>query len=185
MVAKRIIKKQPTKKARTKKVKPTRVLLPVEQTQVCQWFAMFHTSRQIEELVLERYEKKISHQTLDRTYKAGAKWKPIITKLREEFLASVNEVPIANKIVRMKNLQRIYEESMTWRTTSVSEWGSIEKLALKAAIAANTEARREIEGEKGGDTNITINISERMTAARKKVLGALGKNRMPDAVSQN
>jgi hypothetical protein len=146
---------------------------------------MFYSSRQIEEMVLERYEKKISHQSLDRTYKNGPKWIPVIKQLREEFLTELNRIPIANKAVRLKNLQKIYEEAMTWCITSFSEFGTVEKLALKAAISANTEARREIEGEKGGDTNITINISERMTAARKRVLGALGKNRMLDAINQN
>ena len=162
----------------------TKVLSPDEQAQVCQWFAMFHNACQIEVMLLEKYDRTVSHQNLDKIYRKGKKWKPVIKKLRESFLADINKIPIANKAVRVKRLEKIYEEAMTWCNTSYSEWGTVEKLALKAALSSLAEARKEIEGEKGGDTYI-INISERMTEARKKVHAALGKNRMPDAVSQN
>lgn len=123
-------------------------LSSAEQIQLCQWLAEFKKPSEIEELCSVNFKKKIAHSTIIQNYKDSDKWKPLITKMRKKFLDAVMEEPIANKKVRLQRLGKIYNEAMTWYTASISQFGTVEKLELGAALGALRDARVEMEGEK-------------------------------------
>lgn len=143
-----------------------------EQTQVCQWLAEMYNSQEVADFVEERYHISITESNVRTSYLHSPKWKPIIAALREDFLSNLNKIPIANKSVRLKYLQKVYKEAMTWRVAAYSRDGiAIEKLKVGAAIQAISQAQDEIEGKRNnGDQLVQIFVTkEGVEAKRAKI----------------
>ena len=71
-------------------------------------------------------------------YKFGDKWKPIIAKMRYEFNQSLLDIPIANKRIRIQELDGIKKNSL-------------KRAKFNPAINALREIRHEVEGEHAGN----------------------------------
>lgn len=118
-----------------------------EQLQVCVWFAEMRDLGQIDELVQSRFGKKLSKVALWE-YKRRPKWAKVISFLKERFKKNLASIPIANKEVRLKRLERIYELSLTPSLKSRDQFGNIYEIKLGNAAQVLREARVEMEGEK-------------------------------------
>jgi hypothetical protein len=60
---------------------------------------------QIDKLMREEHDVKVNKQAYYDAFKTK-KWQPFIKQFREEYLAKVKSVPIANKRIRMDDLER-------------------------------------------------------------------------------
>lgn len=146
------------------------VLEREEQLQVAVWLAVMKRPTQVVKLVKDEFDKDISRQSI--WLMANSKrWKPIILWMRNRMLANLLRIPIANKVIRLKNYQKVYDEAMTESLKSTSEWGDVWELKLGAALKANELARVEIEGDKPGvviDQSLKISIVQQIRQVLEK-----------------
>jgi len=106
--------------------------------------------RQIRDLIKSEFGKELNHTSIWQ-YAHSRKWRPLIKRLQERFEKSIAKIPIANKAHRVRYLQKILTEALTWTIKGYSKDGSpIYELKLGAATEAIKAARDELEGTKGG-----------------------------------
>jgi len=74
-------------------------------------------------------------------YKASAVGKKLILEVREKYLRDLSSVPIYNKRVRLERLEREYHNAVE----------------VKDKVKVLSEARKEVEGEGGGDVYLQLN----------------------------
>jgi hypothetical protein len=79
---------------------------------VVQRLAMYDTPQQIADAVKEDFAIEVTRQAIhyyDPTHepKPPEKWRDIFARTREEFLKSTADIPIANKSVRLRRLERM------------------------------------------------------------------------------
>ena len=114
--------------------------------QMCLWFAELKTAQEVADLVKETYGVEYSRQSAWQFSKA-IKWGKVIKFLRARILKDLSAIPIANKAIRLKYLQKIYCEALTESLKSINQWGEVYELRLGAAIEAIKAAREELEGK--------------------------------------
>lgn len=164
------VKKKPIKrKARRRKQKKSlpeqaksgnlKKLTLDEQHQVCQWLAEFNKPAEVVTLCKDELDVEISRPAIIG-YLKEPRWAKEVQKRRKHFLDHLDEIPIANKALRLKRLEKICEQGMTWYTSSYGQYGNVEKLELGTAISAIKQAQTEMEGNKlvleGGDKPIEV-----------------------------
>lgn len=130
------------------------------------YIASYMTPSEIIEICKEKHAINISFQQITK-YKEADKWKPIIKKLREEYLADLPAVAGSHKRVRMERVERIYERA-------------IKKNDLKNQLASVEHQRKEIEGDRSGSLHLTLNqfsnmSDEELYEQRKRVLDQVKK----------
>jgi len=106
--------------------------------------AEMKSTQEVADIIAEEFHIK---ETRDNVYgfSQTLRGKKIITSLRNKFLTELTKIPIANKAVRLKRLDTVYNQSMTESLKSINQWGEIYELKLGAAIEALKAAREEIE----------------------------------------
>ncbi|NQT22991.1 MAG: hypothetical protein HQ579_06080 [Candidatus Omnitrophica bacterium] len=117
------------------------------QFQICSWIAGGYTTKEIVGLFEEQYDIAISPFTIDSTYKAKAKWKKIINRMRDVYLKNVSRVDIANKGFRLRGYSTAFHRTI------------LNKPAI--AIQALDAARKEIEGD--GSVHINVEDNRKFT----------------------
>lgn len=132
-----------------------------QQNQVCSWIADGWTSRRIAEKVEEEYDIKISHIAIYEGYMHGKKWKPVIERFRKELIKNIMSVPIAQKKVRLREIEETINEAKRWRVDKLyfdkdgNEVGKVEKRNIGIIPALIKEARAEVEGDQDkAETNV-------------------------------
>lgn len=135
------------------KEKRSHKLSPQEQMAVAQRIAWFWRECEIVKFVREQCGKKISDNLLSR-YKDSPKWRPVIEKFREDYLKMINEVPLANKRIRLEELQKMYNRA-------------VKKSDFQEARQVLRDFRDEMQEKKDGVsfnfTQITHNEFHKMT----------------------
>ncbi len=162
-----------TKKVQKKRTLDlSRKLTREEQIQVITWFVELKTMTEIQELIKENFCKEISRSAI-WSYSQRKKWKKVIKRLRDRYEASLLKIPIANKVDRLRFLQKIVDEGLTRRVVGYSKYGDkIWKLELGAVVRAVDLARTEMEGNKSG-----IEIKKHTHFAYIDTSGLKGKSR--------
>lgn len=123
------------------------VLTSAEQIQVCLWIAWFKSDTEIIKLVRNHFSKAITYSTLKKTYRDGEKWEKFIAEEHSRYLKDLQSVPISNAKVRLERLEKIYHEAMTWRVSTMNQFGVVKKLELGAAAQSLRDAKIEMVGE--------------------------------------
>ena len=124
------------------------LLIHDEKLQVMKWFVELRSNYEIADLVKDEFKKSITPQGIWK-YRNSRKWKPVIKRLRERFERNILKIPIANKVDRLRFLQKIVNEGLKWSLKNITKDGDeIYELKLSSVTQALKEARVEIEGEK-------------------------------------
>lgn len=126
---------------------------------ICLWIALGKSNRQIIDLLKERFDIDMSFQNIDKTFRAGRKWRPIIERLRNRYLENISRIPIARKAYRLAILQEAAEEALTYHVKSVNEWGTVEEKRIGIIPALVAEARAEVEGDYDKNKDKTEKLS--------------------------
>jgi len=129
------------------------VNLKGRQLQTCMWFAEMNTPSEVAAKVSETYGIQYTRQAAYDLSKLP-KWRKVITYLKKKILNDLAATPIANKAIRLKALQGLYETAMTKSLKSQNRYGKIYELKLTVAIAAIQTAREEMEGKKSSLMNV-------------------------------
>lgn len=86
------------------------LLTPQEQLQVCRWLGEFTPPQRIPDLIKREFGKRVAHhygyEMLTRK-----KWQPLIDRHRQDWLVKIMDVPLANKKVRLQELQRLWDNA--------------------------------------------------------------------------
>lgn len=138
-----------------KKGRPPQSLDRSYQFEICLWLAMGKTTRQIVDMVKDKYSLTMSFQNIDNTYRMSPRWKKVIEHLRTHYLKNISRIPIAQKANRLKLLEQAAQEALTWRTKTVNAHGVVQEMKIGCLPQIIAEARKEVEGEK---VNITGSI---------------------------
>ena len=139
-----------------------------EQQRICALLGSFHSTREIQTVILEETGKTIAATTVQH-YAEGKKWQAVIAKARQDFTARLADVPTFHKRVRLERLERQYEAVLV-------EGGPNAPKRRREIREILSEARQE--AERAGVTNILIanihglsdaELLERRTAALKRI----------------
>lgn len=140
---------------------------------IVQSLACFETPQQVADAVKQQFKIEIERQQValyDPTKYAGRnlskKLKDLFEKTREEFRTNVYDIPIANQAYRLKEIQKMYEDS---GKNKVARQKLI-RLAYQETDARIT--KQEITGKNGGPIeSINTNVSkESYLKAREQVV---------------
>jgi len=118
-------------------------LSPNEKLLVCNLIAQYKKPKQIQLVLDEEYGLKVK---LNRIREFYGKEKQLIDNLRERYLSTVSEVPIAQKRVRLEREETLYETADEIDETK-------DKIDTKLKCLAS--AREEIEGRGGQNVSFT------------------------------
>lgn len=125
-------------------------LTPVERLQVVRWLIERRGQVEIVGLVKEAFKKDIRRESI-WLYEHGNKWGPIIRRGRAQFDLALAKIPIANKSVRLRILNKAAIEGTRWHFNGTDPAGKKKyKMNIGAAVAACDKARVEMEGDKPG-----------------------------------
>ena len=117
---------------------------------ICTSLARLKKPREIQEDYLKQYGKDISGQVIQHYQKTR---REVIDKLKDRFLNSSLEVPIANERIRLERTEDLYRESQKIMSKEVK---------VEKGIMCLKEAREEMKGVKG-DINMQFNQFNSMT----------------------
>jgi len=118
-----------------------------EQLRVIQWFVELRSTQEIKDLIKEEFGKDIARMSVWR-YRNCKKWKPVIERLRNRFEKNLLKIPIANKVDRLRILQKVVKEGLKWSLKTITKDGDeIYELKLSNVTQAIKEAREEMEGD--------------------------------------
>ena len=116
------------------------------QFKICVWLALGKSNRQIIDLLQDRVGMRMSRQVLDKTYRYGKKWKPVISYLRIRYLNNISRIPIVNQVKRLSMLNEAAEEALTYHTKTVNQFGTVLEKKI-GNIPALCKEVRETLGE--------------------------------------
>ena len=110
-----------------------------------QWLVELKSPQQIKELVKEHFNKDLHRSSVWR-YAHSKKWRPILERLKARFERSISKIPIANKSHRIRILQKVVDEGLTWSLKNITKDGDeVYELKLGAVTEAVKAAREELE----------------------------------------
>lgn len=118
-----------------------------EQIRVIQWLVELKSPQQIVGLIKDTFEKDISRVAVWK-YAHSRKWRPILERLKARFERNIAKIPIANKSHRLRILQKVVDEGLTWSLKNITKDGDeIYELKLGAVTEAVKAAKEEVEGK--------------------------------------
>lgn len=134
-----------------------------EQIRVIQWLVELKSPQQIVGLIKDEFEKDISRTAVWK-YAHSKKWHPILERLKARFERNIAKIPIANKSYRLRILQKVVDEGLTWSLKNITKDGDeIYELKLGAVTEAVKAAKEEVEGKTpliDSSTHLHINIDD-------------------------
>mgnify|MGYP001607190909 FL=1 len=141
-----------------------------EQQQVCRWFAEFKTATQARTLLRQQCGKDVSLKNV-WAYTESKKWRPMIERLRQQWVLGVMDVPLAHKRTRLEKLVTLLERAE--RNKDVSEYRKI-----RQCTEILHEMRDEMEVGKTQFTNVYLTTihqysDEELLRRRDEVLNRL------------
>ena len=125
------------------------VLSENHKIKICQLLACFSPLVEIKKYMHREYAINLNMQVV-KSLRDTRKWQPIIARFRKDWLQEVNNVPLANRRVRLEYYQEIFEKSM-------------EKNKFSVAMSALNSAREEMDERKLGSTQYTLNYISQMS----------------------
>ena len=120
-----------------------------EQAQrICQLLAHYMPFQTMKE-VMQREHRRAFPFTHYVWFRRAIQWRPLIDNLRQQYLAHFDDIPIAQKRIRLERLEQLYEEA--------------KEVQLKVSVlrAASDELR---DPTMGSQTNIAITAYYQMSA---------------------
>ena len=103
----------------------------------------FMTPMEVKNAMRLNYGVEMKETQIAR-YGRSEKWKPIIKKLKDEYLANIQDVAGAHKRVRLDRAERLYDKS-------------VRKGNIREALATIEHQRKEMEEKAGVNFNLTLN----------------------------
>ena len=125
------------------------VLSENHKIKICQLLACFSPLVEIKKYMHREYAINLNMQVV-KSLRDTRKWQPIIARFRKDWLQEVNNVPLANRRVRLEYYQDIFEKCM-------------EKNKFANAMSALNSAREEMDERKLGSTQYTLNYISQMS----------------------
>lgn len=116
-----------------------------EQLQFVKKLACFENNSEIK-LWFESIGKPVDHPaSLAAVYKNSEKWKPVIEKYRAEFNSQLADIPIANKVKRLQEMDQTY-----WRMIDLEDKSFKNEDRMSAVdkqLKILSQAQGELEGK--------------------------------------
>lgn len=137
---------------------------------IVQRLAMFDTPSQVVDAVKEEYGTEVTRQQVqsyDPTVgvKPAKKWESLFDATRKNFLESVAEIPIANRAVRLRRLERMAVSAEQRRNYPLAAQ-LLEQAAKEVGEAyTNTRNVKHSGGVAGGVLAVPVPISDDQWAA--------------------
>ena len=125
------------------------VLSENHKIKICQLLACFSPLVEIKKYMHREYAINLNMQVV-KSLRDTRKWQPIIARFRKDWLQEVNNVPLANRRVRLEYYQDIFTKCM-------------EKNKFANAMSALNSAREEMDERKLGSTQYTLNYISQMS----------------------
>ena len=120
-----------------------------QQLYVCQLIAEGKSTYDIIEDVQSVFGITLSENTIRHTYRCGRKWRPIWRWLRKRMEYSFSEIAIANKAIRLRRHEMIYQIAMKGVVVDVDGTLMV-KRDYYLAINVLREARNELKAIETG-----------------------------------
>lgn len=134
--------------------------------EVCRRIASFMTINDIHTWLCTEHHIDLEVQSI-YAYRAATKWKPVIERMRAEYIAGVMETPIAHKRVRLDRLESQYQALSRDSSLSPAERRKEERAILN-------DARLEVDDPKTNISNLYLtqitHSSDAELLARKQQL---------------
>ena len=125
------------------------VLSENHKIKICQLLACFTPLVDVKKYMHREYAIVLNMQVI-KSLRDTRKWQPIIARFRKDWLQEVNNVPLANRRVRLEYYQEIFTKCM-------------EKNKFANAMSALNSAREEMDERKLGSTQYTLNYISQMS----------------------
>lgn len=148
-MAKKVIKALAVNPSKKPPLEVEERLTREEKIRVIQWLVELRSTREIAALVKQEFGKDISSVAVWK-YRHSKKWKDLIDRCRTHFERNISKIPIANKVDRLRYLQKVVEEGFKWNLKKVNDDGSeVYEQNLNAVAKAAQLAKEEIEPSRG------------------------------------
>lgn len=148
------------------KIDTSEKLTTEQRLRVCEWIAQFKNEGDIQSLVKEYFDIKMSRQNIHQ-YLKSSKWKSIIDKFRHEYVTQTMDIPIMHKKVRLERLEELYQKTMV----DPNIMGLDRRTQALAVLQA---AMREVDERASNFTTIyanqIINLDDEALLKRKQQL---------------
>lgn len=152
-------------------------LTDVQKAFVVQRLACFDTPKETSEALTAEHNIKLAPQNCeayDPTKRAGsrlaAKWRDLFQATRKEFLSNAESyVPIANKTVRLREMQKAYA-AHKGRGNWIAACQVLEQVAKE--VGDSFTNRREVTGKEGGPITFSDMTDEQLDARLVTLLTA-------------
>jgi hypothetical protein len=132
------------KKPKTTKKRARKLDTRDKMMQVFIWLAEMRSYGEIKKLIMQEWGISVSRKNIWQIHRAK-KNAHTIAFLKKRFLENIAQIPIANKSVRLKYAQAIYEDAMTEKVLGYSKDGEpIYNTEKGYALGAIKEARDEV-----------------------------------------
>lgn len=136
-------------------------LTPEMQIFVIQQLAIFERPETVKQKLFEVFNMEVALPAIFHyqitSPKFPEKWRELFTKTRESFLTNINEIPIANKAFRLKELNKIYDKEASSKLQNTVAMRETLEHAAKESGDAFTN-RREISGANGNPIETTSTV---------------------------
>ena len=126
-------------KLRTKKREP---LTDQERIKLCQLIGTFHTNDEIKKEFV-KIGKPLSDADLYNYKDSDNKWAPMIKKFRDDYIAYLPNIPLANKVKRVECLSRAYERAIDIEDSS--ETGGQKLDCIDREVKILDQIQKELE----------------------------------------
>ena len=113
-----------------------------QQTAIVTRLARFETPSAVQEFVKTEYGKEIAFNSI-KFYLHSKKWKPMLERLRQEYVEPIMDIPVSHKFVRLSRLEDLYQSS--------SMLGKVDQ--CRGILG---DAREEVEGPKSNPSGNTF-----------------------------
>ena len=163
-----------------------------QRKQIVAWFTLGYPIKMVQQQIEDKFGIVETNQPgIWRTYhpnskECAKKWKRYSRFLQNVLFKRLHDVPLAVKENRIRELQRVYSEALTWRTKSISEQGEVQEIKLDAATRALNAIRVELEGERGSNVNVNVQVNMidglKMVEKRRKELEAERNSKLGDSL---
>ena len=114
-----------------------------QQIEVVKQLAEFKSIPDVREFIKTEYGKDLAYGSV-QFYLKSKKWKPMLERMREEFVAPIMSIPVAHKYIRLSRLEDLYQKTVNGSLKEVDK--------IRECRELMSEARAEIEGSKGNKT---------------------------------
>lgn len=124
-----------------------------DQREFCKLVGEYNSTRDIERWALGR-GKQINVQQLIYYYKNSEKWKPLIEKYRAEYRQNISEVPVANKVKRLWELNAAYDRIRVLEDFTEDPLLKLSCLNMEVKLVNQAQQETEGKGAGGEQTNV-------------------------------